>query len=509
MALDPRPGTGALPDSLQDTQQQSALSLANLVQDTVEKETKELLKQIRDNNEHQIALLKASLTELWRDPGQTTHLRPNEGLVSIDVGSNNQEPHKADSNYSLRSLCADFGDETSTDRVAMLIILAVWGFRDIIAIGSDFLTADPGPIREAMARRQHGGPHPPGDFFGSMASLSDRIRAKALMDIKLKRGRTFVRMKQRDLNQPIANILVAHLMMQEWERTLSSHSVDWSRRYYWGLKCSATKDTQEYGLLSVIKAPSIGMGDMYMTLADMASVISHCAVTAPGGLEAYIVELAMCFLLSFTGPWKTIRNRSPSLDRCGWRLPLSPSEPLHRSTLDLEVLTMYHEIRVLSPGFGMPVNNGGIRLSRVVGSFAGAFAQQDDTKATSVMDMTEKRVSLWLTTSVSQPHPVFRGLVLSDTEAWCSAVANRKYDKHSRNKERDHGIRMCMWYGGIAVYQRTLVVILEVWYREWEELLLSLHKVLNVRVRPQLVLKVLTETCRPTANALVSARRCL
>lgn len=36
---------------------------------------KELLKQIRDNSERQIILLKACLADSWRNPGQTAHLR--------------------------------------------------------------------------------------------------------------------------------------------------------------------------------------------------------------------------------------------------------------------------------------------------------------------------------------------------------------------------------------------------------------------------------------------------
>lgn len=64
------------PDShLQDMQRQLALSIAALVQNTVERETKELLQQIRDNSERQITLLKACLADSWRDPGQRAQLR--------------------------------------------------------------------------------------------------------------------------------------------------------------------------------------------------------------------------------------------------------------------------------------------------------------------------------------------------------------------------------------------------------------------------------------------------
>lgn len=240
-----------------------------------------------------------------------------------------------------------------------------------------------------------------------------------------------------------------------------------------------------YGLFSYILVPSSGMGGTSMALEDMARTILHTAVTAPGGLVPDTAELATAFLLLFTGPWKAFGwTDTPRWQHeCEWQIPEPASVPNRRGKVKPGVLTLQHSIRVSSPMNKRYESGGeGIRLSRVVGSFAGIAAQQDSTDALNTMVMTETRVSIWLTTSFTLPQPVFRGLCLADNDSWVRGVSQRMKGSHTSRTNMDDGIRTCMWLGGIAIYQRALVAMLEVWHKEWEKLLTSVERVLSVQV---------------------------
>ncbi|KAK8070798.1 hypothetical protein PG997_011001 [Apiospora hydei] len=376
------------PDSsLNDAQRQLANSLAASVQNTVEKEMNELLKQLLRNSERQITLLKASLSDAWRDSGQTAHLRAaldleepwslsDEALVDIEVGAKEQELHKTDSNYPLQSLCYDFGS-VRTDRIAMLIILSVWGFPEFIHENLASTGVDPEVIRASL--RASNSEETDYFFFMKLGKLSNELPAKRNMDIWLKRGDTVVKMKQRyagvKSDRLIANGLLAKLMIQEWRRSISDDWIDEPLKYYWGLEPSVTADKHEYGSWSFVRAPSIGMDDTFMSLANMANAVSQSAVIAPIGLRSEVAELAIVFLLSFTGPWKTIRPRV-GLNAAETNRDLATGKPVwsyFMSNASLWTETMHLTIRVFSPieeeGTWGGNDEGGIKLSRVVGTF--------------------------------------------------------------------------------------------------------------------------------------------
>ncbi|KAK7946458.1 uncharacterized protein PG986_010779 [Apiospora aurea] len=406
------------PDSsLNDVQQQLANSLAALVQNTVEKEMNELLKQLLHNSERQITLLKASLSDAWRDSGQTAHLRAaldleepwslsDEALVDIEVGAKEQELHKTDSNYSLQSLCYDFGS-VRTDRIAMLIILAVWGFPEFIQKNLASTGVDPEVIRASL--RASNSEETDFFFFMKLGKLSNELPTKRNMDIWLKRGDTFVKMKQRFAgakpDRLIANGLLAKLMIQEWRRSISDDWINEPLKYYWGLEPSVTAGKHEYGSWSFVRAPSIGMGDTFMSLANMANTVSHSAVIAPIGLRSEVAELAIVFLLSFTGPWKTIRPRV-GLNAAETNRDLATGKPVwsyFMSNASLWTETMHLTIRVFSPieeeGTWGSNDEGGIKLSRVVGTFERKPPQGAGTDALEDVFDSKKRSSLMFETS--------------------------------------------------------------------------------------------------------------
>ncbi|KAK8023951.1 hypothetical protein PG993_012017 [Apiospora rasikravindrae] len=386
------------PDSsLQDVQRQLALNLI---------ESKELLKQILHNSERQVTLLKASLGDSWRDPGQAAHLRAaldsekpwslsDEALVNIEAGANEQELYKTDTNYPLESLCYDFGD-TSIDIIAMLIILAVWGFPDFIH--NDLESTGVGPEVLRAAFRASNSEETDVSFFKGLAALNSALRNQNDTDIWLKRGDTFVRMKQRctgvQSDQLLyksttenANELLAKLMMQEWTRSFPGNCRDWSPEYYWGLEPSEIPGKHKYGSWSFVSVSSIGMSDNFMSMANMANVVSRSAVTTPNDLRYDRAELAIAFLLSFTGPWKNIQSEY-GLNAVR-RSHLSDRQPLLELTeFSLKrqgmfwMETLHLTIRVFSPieeHIWTRRDEGGIKLSRVLG---GVF---DSKKRASLM----------------------------------------------------------------------------------------------------------------------------
>ncbi|KAK8102941.1 hypothetical protein PG984_016087 [Apiospora sp. TS-2023a] len=361
--------------SLEEVQRQLALSLVDLVQNTVEKETKELLRQIRDNSERQITLLKASLADSWRNPGQTSQLRTalsseepwrpsDEGLVNIEVGGNDQELHSTDSNYTLQALQEDFESIEKRDRTAMLIILAVWGFARHI-LDDPELRADSSVPHSTTSRNSSDAyPDPLNLFFESVASNIDQFSIRLIhhkfprhLELKLKQGGNFIRMTstRRMLRRP--NKEFARLIMQEWLRTSRIRSIFYwdpdrkPRMYYWGLNRSGVQGDREYGSFDIIHAPLIRTTDTFMELADMARVISRSALTMPGGFNSTFCWMAINFLLSFTGPWKSLfgpfgphgylgssepPRHSCYLHKSVWRLPEKLSESDNKSELNLE-----------------------------------------------------------------------------------------------------------------------------------------------------------------------------
>ncbi|KAK8073927.1 hypothetical protein PG994_004826 [Apiospora phragmitis] len=274
---------------LQEAQRQLALSLASLIQNVVEKETKELLKQIRDNSERQITLLKASLAESWRDAGQTAQLRAalvseepwkasDESLVSIEAGAIHYKQTGC-ARWYLEACCEYFESEKESDEMAMLIILAVWGFGHQIIDDPSSLDADLGVLTTALLRAQHTeyvdqyqrfvmNSHsitPQADkerlrqFFHVMWQLPDFLRCRNLMNIKLRHGNNFILLKhpfsdgeyhhfhkglyemeeryvqtmnpnvktkyesQQDVYRQPYNSKAAALMAHEWQRTRPTH----------------------------------------------------------------------------------------------------------------------------------------------------------------------------------------------------------------------------------------------------------------------------------------------
>ncbi|KAK6840133.1 hypothetical protein PG987_005999 [Apiospora arundinis] len=349
------------PDSaLQDAQHQLVLSLAKLVQNTIEKETKDLLRQIRDNGERQTTLLKAALADSWCDPGQAAQIKADltsqepwkasdDTLVSIQIDTNDQEVDETNMSYPLRYLCHEFEDELQPERIAMVIILAIWGFRKFVNDRPESIAADLEALGEVMsttAEELDG-------FLGHLGSVQYWLSRGARMDLRLERGETYLRIKPRRISSlamivsqigQSANEELAKLMMQRGNRTRRESDYQWVR-YHKGLEpLPGGENPPEFGSISIVKAPSTQKKESFLSTAALATTISRTAITAPGGLTNSLVNLAMGYL------------------------KINP------------------------------------------------------------------------------------------------------------------GIRTCKWLGGISIYQRTLMVALEVWHREWNETFDSVDKVLNVRL---------------------------
>ncbi|KAK8877705.1 hypothetical protein PGQ11_002651 [Apiospora arundinis] len=486
------------PDSsLQDAQNELVLSLTKLVQSTVEKETKALLRQIRDNNEHQTTLLKAALADSWCDPGQRAQIRAalssqepwkasDDTLVSIQIDTNDQEVDETNMSYPLRYLCHEFEDRLQPERIAMVIILAIWGFRKFVNDRPESIAADLDALGEVMSQGTVATiAQGLGRFLDSLDSVHYWLSRGARMDLRLKRGETYLRIKPRvSESGQFANEEFAKIMMQRENRTRRESDYCWVR-YNKGLEpLQGGENPPEFGSISIVKAPSTQKKESFLSMAALATTISLTAITAPGGLTNGLANLAMGYLLVFAGPWRAIDTSLGSTSRLyhqDWQLP----EMLRRTIrLKLNMLAVHHTIRVLSPVETEPHKpSEGIPLSRVVGHFDGSAFQRDgmDTGLTKGT-LTEKRASIWLTTTISMMQPVFRGVFLSDSKEWCFAVSTMSNIGPGENREINPGIRTCKWLGGISIYQRTLMVALEVWHREWNKTFDSVDKVLNVRL---------------------------
>ncbi|KAK6856419.1 hypothetical protein PG995_006606 [Apiospora arundinis] len=499
-------------DVFQDAQHQLVLSLAKLVQNTIEQETKDLLRQIRDNSERQTILLKATLADSWCDPGQTAHIRAAlssqepwtasyEALVGIQIGMNDQAVDEANISYPLKCLCHGFEGEFIADNIAMIIILAVWGFDNFINDRPESIASGLDALGDVMPpEKTHTVSETLDIFIASLARYCFWLHWSPQMTLRLKRGETHIRMKPSDA--PFTNFIfgavvrptnkeLANLVMQGWTRTLEPNLHTWPNMYCprYGRYLEPLGDDDrgpEFGWIGIVKAPSAREGEYFMSLAAIAATISGTAVTSPGGPTFAKAQHAIHCLLLFTGPWKSIGNDFGPFSRIhhhDWYLPERQLEFHISGRLELDVLTVYHTIRVLSP-----IENEhntvdeGIPLSRVVGLFAGSSDELNGANTRISMNLTEKRVSIWFATSASRSHPVFRGLCLTDSDAWCTSVSNMKEAGSRENRETNHGIRTCKWLGGISIYQRTLMVVLEVWNREWNKTLDSVDQVLNVRV---------------------------
>ncbi|KAK7972719.1 hypothetical protein PG988_006853 [Apiospora saccharicola] len=492
---------------LEEVQRQLGTHLASFVQNTVEKETKELLKQILRNSERQITLLKARLADSWRDPDQTAQLRTtlrseepwlpsNEALVNISIGGIDRELHKADPVYALQFLRRDVADEKYTNKIASAVLLAVWGFGSHIINDPDIIGVDLEALRitqslpgflvarkaifrgtESQKELSQSSIRVPKitttnleslrNFITRMWVLPDYLRFRRFMDIRLERGGAFIRLIQpysehdcdheftdtfsgrdrliqtndarinnrSDLMQfsPLLSRDLARLMICRWDREQPSAL---SIKYFWGLDTRPLRDGQAYGEFVAVKAPSISMGETFMSSADMAMVIAQTAVKALGGLEPCSAELAIFFLLSFACRWKAIEWQDPDrLTQCDWQIPEWLVGPNDERQVVMDVLTLNISMRTFSPIEADLEGRGweGIQLSRVVGGFANIAPQQGGTN---VMEMTEKRVSIWLTTNLSEPHPTFQGLCLSDASAWTFGLMRqmRQYSKDSDQK---------------------------------------------------------------------------
>ncbi|KAK8040378.1 hypothetical protein PG991_000166 [Apiospora marii] len=447
------PSGGSIPTSsdstLEEMQRQLAINLASIVQNTVEKETKELLRQIRDNSERQITLLKASLPDSWRNASQTDQLRTalnseepwlpsDEALVNIKVGGNGQEVHDAEPSYTLEALRGDSDAIGGNDKTAVLIILAVWGFANDI-LDDPELRADLEVPHTAISRdSSNKQPGPLNSFFEDLASkLSVSIPGgppyiqtylPRHMELKLNRGGSFIRMIPGPNGHSRPNKEFARLIMQEWIRT---SSVEVSNT--WGMDLSRMQGNEGYESFDIILAPLNLMTETFMTLADMARVISRSALAAPGGFDPTFVSMAVQFLLSFTGPWKLrfgpfsrfapLRYAKRSKYSCylkeaAWKLPGRLSNSNFEDKLNLAVISMHHTIRLFSP---MDENHGNLHVTDEGGI---------------------------------------------------------QIQRHNHN----NGVRKCMWYGGIAIYQKALVDVLDGWHKDWEKLLIMLDDVMTVQI---------------------------
>lgn len=165
----------------------------------------------------------------------------------------------------------------------------------------------------------------------------------------------------------------------------------------------------------------------------------------------------------------------------------------------LEVATFWHSIHVFSPleeddGQSLGYDSGGMLLRRVVGSFAVNATYRDGVGSLKHFDITEKRVSIWFTTSARMYYPVFQGLCLTDATAWCKAIYQLK--PRAAQLHGDGGIRICRWYGGIAILQPCIIELFDVWHSEWDKMLNTLEKVLQVHVSSFWFIRMFTAKIR-------------
>ncbi|KAK8875056.1 hypothetical protein PGQ11_005570 [Apiospora arundinis] len=218
---------------------------------------------------------------------------------------------------------------------------------------------------------------------------------------------------------------------------------------------------------------------------QMGLVMEFMGIQVPGGPNLRNLKEAWEFILGFVGSWKIIQ-RMKELSRgrvTSYPQWISPNEP--DQVIRLALCHLKYMMRVFSPlqaGVdgrndgnrpNAKANSAGLQMSRITGGLERTGTAKASLKRPRLLELTEKRIGLMMTTTVDRDPPVFKLFCLADWE-----VHGRDIYKNMSPEE----IMVRRWYRGIALFQEALLDCFEFWNKEWEKTMDAIEAMLKVQL---------------------------
>lgn len=468
----------------------------------IEQDMLEVLQAIHDNGKRQIELLEAvaSSQNLLDKKGRIRKRRKAaEGGQEV---IRNSKPRKTDDESCATWNAVPFIDKavdlfTSTDeddKLSKIIILGIMGAGsssietfDVADQSWDFLWRGRYEthisVLVTLEKRWDyavmGRPDKLRRYLEDLRTMREQLesRERNLQPcLSLRRGGNSIRLKfaqpYSDSDQLDSD--VAAYIMQNWHKGIVT------RFWPYAKIIGGNADDFDYAR-RLEPVPVRFNGHNIFQFQQMGMVMEFMGVQAPGGPTLVNLQEVWEFILVFVCSWKVaqrVNEPYPSRDRIlSYPQWISPNDSDQVTRLAL--CHLKHMMRVFSPLHSnnrsnpRPVDSVGLQMSRVTGGLERTGTMKTSQGFVRLLELTEKRVGLMMTTTVDRDPPVFRLFCLADWE-----VHGRDIYKNISPDE----VMTRRWYRGIALFQEALLDCFEFWNTEWERTMNAIDAELKVQV---------------------------